>query len=364
MKTNKTPDILNEFEIKQGLYKDFSNKLASLISEILLSNKINVHSITFREKELKSLSGKLQRNMNKYNKLEDITDLAGLRIITYFSDEVDLIANLIEKEFDFDKENSIDKRKILDPDRFGYLSMHYVIKLRENRISLPEYSRFKNCSAEIQIRTILQHTWAEIEHDLGYKSKLEIPKDIRRNFSRLAGLLEIADSEFMRIRNDLEDYEEQVSKQIESQPTKVSIDKVSLEYFVNNNNKILEISKAIAQTANHELSISSVFLDRYVERLHYLGIEYISEIENLLNEYSNDIIEFSIRWLNSEDNHEYEISYVNLDIALFYLCYYLVAKKRSFNDAVEYFEKFDIGLDEDRARNSNRLIKIYDDIVG
>ncbi|WP_098743527.1 hypothetical protein [Paenibacillus sp. EZ-K15] len=365
MKKKKTSNILNEYNDKQDLYKDFANKLSSLIRDILLTNHITVHSITCREKHFKSLEGKLQKNTNKYNKLEDITDLAGLRIITYFSDEVDLIASLIEREFEFDAENSIDKRKILDPDRFGYLSMHYVIKLKDNRASLPEYSRYTDCYAEIQIRTILQHTWAEIEHDLGYKSKLEIPKDIRRNFSRLAGLLEIADSEFLRIRNELENYEQKVSEQIILQPTIVSIDKVSLDSFVNNNSKIYEISKEIAQTINYELRNTAVLLDRYIERFHYLGIEYISEIEALLDKYSATMIKFADKWIDKDQKDEdQEIRSVDLGISLFYLCYIVVAEKQSYDVAFEYFSKFSIGDDDERDKNSRALVDIYKEIVG
>lgn len=61
--------------------------------------------------------------------LEDITDLAGIRIITYFADQVDLIASFVEEEFEVDRSNSVDKRELIDPEKFGYLSLHYVVKL-------------------------------------------------------------------------------------------------------------------------------------------------------------------------------------------------------------------------------------------
>ena len=98
-----------------------------------------------------------------------MTDITGVRVITYFADQVDEIAKVMEGEFNIDIKNSIDKRDILDPDRFGYLSLHYVIvSLSSARCALAEYRSFSELKAEVQVRSILQHAWAEIEHDLGY----------------------------------------------------------------------------------------------------------------------------------------------------------------------------------------------------
>lgn len=364
MNNNKVSIILNEYREQQNLYRDFADKLSALIQEILLSNKLSVHSITCREKDHKSLEGKLSKNSTKYNNLEDITDLAGLRIITYFSDDVDLIASLIESEFDFDESNSIDKRKILDPDRFGYLSMHYVIKLKENRASLAEYKRFSNCYAEIQIRTILQHTWAEIEHDLGYKSSLEIPKNIRRNFSQLAGLLEIADSEFLRIRNDLEVYEHKLTERIASQPTIVSIDKLSLESFVTNNSKISEIAQKLTTFMNCKLKNSVETSSEFVERFHYLGIELISEIDALLDKYDTTLIEFAQIWIGVEGIEEDPESVtLDLSISLFYLCYIILGERQSYEVAFDYFERFGIAEEHEREDMSKKLVDLFKKIV-
>jgi hypothetical protein len=76
--------------------------------------------------------------------------------------------------------------------------------MTNKQLELPKYKKFKNCKIEIQIRSILQHAWAEIEHDLGYKSQTATPYDARRGFSRLAGLLEITDIEFRKLRDDLQ----------------------------------------------------------------------------------------------------------------------------------------------------------------
>jgi ppGpp synthetase/RelA/SpoT-type nucleotidyltranferase len=71
----------------------------------------------------------------------------------------------------------------------------------------------------------LQHAWAEIEHDLGYKTALGVPRNVRRQFSRLAGLLEIADTEFASIRDRLSSYERDLPGLIEQSPDEVLLDK-------------------------------------------------------------------------------------------------------------------------------------------
>ena len=140
---------------------------------------------------------KIRREGKSYNNpLEEVTDLAGVRIICYFVSDVDKIVPWIKNEFVVDETRSVDKRKSIDPSVFGYASVHLIVELSEARIRLPEYSAFKDMKCEVQIRTILQHSWAEIEHDIVYKASEDIPFELRRRFASLAGLLEIADREF------------------------------------------------------------------------------------------------------------------------------------------------------------------------
>lgn len=187
--------ILKEFEIKESLYRDFTKTVAKLLKQVLADEGIPTYDLHVRVKGKNNLEEKVMRPGKFYKKLEDITDLAGLRVITYYADDVDRVAKAIEKEFILDEANVIDKRRDLEPDRFGYLSLHDIVMLSPERLQLREYKKFQGMKAEIQIRSILQHTWAEIEHDLGYKSERKLPSELRRSFSRLAGLLEIADQE-------------------------------------------------------------------------------------------------------------------------------------------------------------------------
>ncbi len=197
--------ILSEDDAKTLIYGEFLTASSLLLEKLIRLEDVRVHSVTSRLKDRESLAEKLRRVGKGYSRLTDITDVVGLRVITHLEDEVDSIGHLVEREFAVDHARSIDKRKILDPDRFGYLSLHYICNLSPQRVQLPGYHRFEGLSFEIQVRSILQHTWAEIEHDLGYKAGGTIPGPIRRRFSRLAGLLEIADTEFTCPRNELRD---------------------------------------------------------------------------------------------------------------------------------------------------------------
>jgi hypothetical protein len=90
---------------------------------------------------------------------------------------------------------------VIEEDRFGYQSIHYLVRIKRERAGLAEYERYAKATAEVQVRTILQHAWAEIEHDIQYKSAIAIPREIHRRFMALAGMLEIADREFQAIQN-------------------------------------------------------------------------------------------------------------------------------------------------------------------
>ena len=83
----------------------------------------------------------------------------------------------------------------------GYESYHFVVDLGESRVALTEYSAYKGKVVEIQVRTILQHAWAEIEHDIQYKSVDELPAEIGQRFMELAGIIAISDREFQAIAN-------------------------------------------------------------------------------------------------------------------------------------------------------------------
>src|SRR5690606_2630134 len=105
---------------------------------------------------------------------------------------------IIKPLFVIDPDHSIDKTKELGTDKVGYRSIHYVAKLTNERLILPEYQKFRDLSFEIQIRTIIEHAWADISHERNYKFNGVLPpeNDIERRFSLAAVTLELVDREF------------------------------------------------------------------------------------------------------------------------------------------------------------------------
>ena len=109
MRTQSHKKIIDGYSVSRGSYEDCLNYVENTVKNIIKSQSINVHEIIGRVKTVESLEGKVKRK--NYSNLAEITDLCGIRIITYFSDDVDKIAELISQEFEVDVENTIDKRK-------------------------------------------------------------------------------------------------------------------------------------------------------------------------------------------------------------------------------------------------------------
>jgi ppGpp synthetase/RelA/SpoT-type nucleotidyltranferase len=309
--------------------------MADLINRLIDARKISYHSISFRCKTKESFERKVDIKQS-YSALEDITDLAGVRIITHFSDDVDVVASMIESEFKIDRANSIDKRAALDPDRFGYLSLHYVVSLKREREVLDEYAAFKGLKLEIQIRSILQHTWAEIEHDIGYKSSVEVPKVIKRKFSRMAGLLELADQEFVAIRSELSKYQKSMLAEAARSPEKVLLDKVTYLNFVQTDERCLSLDEESAEICNLKLMDEPRNVAKQLQALSYFDIETVDQLSKALVDFQGDIRRrlHDIAITKSSD----KVSIASRGVCVFYLTQLLAAKSGS-EDIIDGFLK-------------------------
>lgn len=284
--------ILKGYDNSKNVLDNFDKTLLSLISSLLEQKNIRVHQVQTRVKDRGSLENKIIRKSEKYKALNDITDIVGVRIITYFDDEVDQIATMIEEEFVIDQDNSVDKREI-DSDKFGYRSLHYVASLKRDRTNLPEYSSYGEQKFEFQIRTILQHSWAEIEHDLGYKGEFEIPTTAKRTFYRVAALLEQADIEFVKLKSTIAQYEKNLSQDIKANPSQIEINKASLISFMSENDEVINFENIVFigeyDLIITESDVESSAYDQLINRIKSLGIENIKQLEEFYLEHEKPL---------------------------------------------------------------------------
>lgn len=311
-----------------GLSK-FGPILCSLVKELMNEEGIQIQSVDFRVKQKTSAIRKINLSPDKYLGIEDLTDLLGIRVITYFSDDVDRAAKVLSGQFKIDLKNSVDKRKLLDPDRFGYLSLHYIASLKGSRLSLPEYRRFANKKFEVQIRTVLQHAWAEIEHDLGYKAEQSIPRDVRRSFSRIAGILELADDEFGRLRKNLSEYEKHVIETIGNAPETLQIDQSTISAALESEKSLIGLDEIIAEVDGCKLEeiVDSGYAANRANDMIALGVNDLNELLRLSDENKENVKKFATIWLERDGRVKNIRHSFQKGIGMFYLAYVLVAQK-------------------------------------
>ena len=350
-------ELMDEYDSGLELFGQFVRRVEDLVDLILEGQRAGIHSITGRVKERQSLLDKVLRD-RKYVRLHDVTDVCGLRIITYFAEDVDRVCDALEPEFVIDRHNSIDKRGVLDTDQFGYLSVHYVASLSPERLKLAEYSRFEGLKIEIQVRSILQHSWAEIHHDLGYKSKHAVPQDLRRAFSRVAGLLEIADQEFGRIRDELAAHRSGISARIDQAPVETGLDADSLRIFVSKHDLVSELDDAMCRAAHLPLDEDTLILDDRLEQFAYFNVLSIDALTRALRDSQDYLKAYAARRLRHRG-----LGCLLRGVSVNYLPFALAARSRNVEAVVQFFRRFDeyLGREAERQPVAELLVSLADE---
>jgi predicted RNase H-like nuclease/ppGpp synthetase/RelA/SpoT-type nucleotidyltranferase len=177
-----------------------------LVTSILDEAGINYLTVTGRAKSVASFANKVARTADGVpvfaDPLREIADLVGIRVITYVQSDVQAVADLLEDQavVHTDRDMGLETA---NEGRFGYASRHLLIGLDAD--GQAQHPLLVGLAAQVQIRTVLQHAWAEFEHDIRYKGTIpdEHAPDLDRRFTLAAGLLELADREFSTIRERL-----------------------------------------------------------------------------------------------------------------------------------------------------------------
>ncbi len=185
---------LDKYSQVRSQYERFASDVEALLRSQLKSSKVGFYDVESRAKSLESARAKAGGPQVFYeDPFSEIHDLAGVRVIVYRLADVNEVVRLCRQLF----EVIVDKVDMqhLSPDRFGYESAHLAIQLDEARCALAEWAAFADMRAEVQVRTLLQHSWATTSHALQYKREASVPHSLRRRLSRVSALLELADSE-------------------------------------------------------------------------------------------------------------------------------------------------------------------------
>lgn len=242
---------------KYKLYADVLAKVLACAARKLAPLAI----VQTRTKSLPSFAEKIVRKRHLYDDpLCDMTDLCGGRVITLTADQVHAVGRFLEEHFEIDWENSDDVSQRLRPTEFGYRSVHYIVSFKPGVFPTPDVPvEIPDClygnpaegspplKAEIQVRTILEHAWADISHDLIYKSGFRVPTRLLREVAAIAAVLEGADREFARIHDSLRAYASDYGKYLDEQQLRQEIAK--LELVLKHDSRNVELVNRIAGLA-------------------------------------------------------------------------------------------------------------------
>ena len=339
--------ILEDYRKQRENFVQLGDVVHQMLLDIAKDLGLSVLAVEHRVKTEKSLAGKLERKGDLYATFEDLTDILGCRIVCFLSDEIDKIGKLVEERFVVDWENSSDKRALIKDNAFGYISLHYICTLPFGKQWPDEICGKK---FEIQIKTVLQHAWSVIHHDIGYKSDFGVPRAINRQFARLAGLLELADDEFVRARDNMVAYTEDIRKRIITDDADdVLINMISLNEYVLHNKRMQSLIQEISAISGAEISV--IDPESYIPQLAFLGITTLGDIEMMMNENHDLAIKLAKKALEHAD-----LDIVSSSVALRFLCRAELLNKNYDFDKVVAFLKISLGSTAKAERQAKHLL--------
>lgn len=257
------------------------------LERLLESHGVRYEKIESRCKGFVSFAEKCSNPNKRYDSpINDVTDLVGFRVIFFDGNDVDSFANVVTKNFEIDWFNSVDKRAAQKLNEFGYQSLHLVCSLRSEDASTDkELLRFK---FEIQLRTVLQHAWASISHALHYKSSAEVPAELQRRLYRLAGLLELADSEFTQLQQAKATLTKRLAGIISEAPEVVQLEPGSLAAYLSHALVVKDLTAAAIKAGFHEtVAPPEAYIPRIMQVTKHLGIGDIAALDRLLLKFRN-----------------------------------------------------------------------------
>lgn len=274
-------DDKSDFKVDFATRKPDFEQLKT-ICDGLIKNSLDQAGIDYLsvEARVKSDDSAFEKSMShKYDDpLTQITDFVALRVIVFLDRDVDGAADLLKSLFEIDPENSIDKRTPEKVDTVGYRSLHLVCRLGQERSHLDEYTRFAHFPFEIQIRTALQHAWAEIEHKRRYKGSATLPNTLQHRLMALSGTLELVDREFSAIAVAAEEYSLNLQDKSQTDKDRDILSEIAIAAVYNGLVASGELSQNFIQTSevDHKSTLTTILME-----LMDFGVVTVGDLKRL-----------------------------------------------------------------------------------
>jgi ppGpp synthetase/RelA/SpoT-type nucleotidyltranferase len=381
--TKATVDIYGG---KRSQYLEFIDIFRSLV-QVLISRetKVGLVQVSGHLKSVDELAQEISILPDgSYPVVSNFQNPMVLRVVTYYEKDVALALRQLTSSFDV-VEMAIQEKD--DPEAHGYPGSTLFLKFGEERLRLEEYKRFADLQIEVQVYSIFQDVWSKIERHIGYPAA-EFPSEQLREFSQLAYMLELADSELNNIRKEIIPYNwtEQAQKAAAernrpaakqksrkkalikpgSEPTdpaeaaipsliiphfdlpsldeinKIKLaapqDKITQEGIDNlilSNDLVRKFDKLISDTYNTRLMYQGKNIDLLLIALNELDkFGKTADIEAQIFEKRRPILAMAVQIFGEPKEQDYE--YIPKGISLFFLTYYTIAETRN-NKLVQKF---------------------------
>ena len=192
-----------------------------------------IEQVSGRVKSVSSILEKMQRKHIPMERMEEeVEDIAGIRIICQFEEDIETVASLIQNRSDMSIKS--EKNYLKHIKQSGYRSYHLIIYYTVDTIKGP-----KKLQAEIQIRTMAMDFWATIEHSLQYKYKGDMPPHVAERLTNAADAIILLDQEMSSVRDEIMDA--QNSSQMQSNLVKDILNNIENLYRVSSEREITKI---------------------------------------------------------------------------------------------------------------------------
>ena len=192
-----------------------------------------IEQVSGRVKSVASILEKMQRKHIPMERMEEeVEDIAGIRIICQFEEDIETVASLIQNRSDITIKS--EKNYLKHVKQSGYRSLHLIIYYTVETLNGP-----RKLQAEIQIRTMAMDFWATIEHSLQYKYKGDMPPHVAERLTNAADAIILLDQEMSSVRNEIMDA--QNSSQMQSNLVKDILNNIENLYRVSSEREVIKI---------------------------------------------------------------------------------------------------------------------------